>query len=214
MKFELDNVELYFGEKQILYSIYFKAETGKITGLLGSNGSGKSSLLRVFFGNLACHNKLVRINNHGILKPLYKVKNIKLLPQHDFLPKTIIIGKIFRMFKVEWNYFIQLFPGFEKYSSEKIENLSGGEKRLIGVWLILKSPSEFILLDEPFTHLSPLYIEVIKKELTVEKEKKAIIISDHMYHDIVEITDELYFLKNGNIKKISDNEELERLGYC
>ncbi|MCM4157845.1 ATP-binding cassette domain-containing protein [Gramella sp. AN32] len=214
MKFELDNVELYFGQKQVLYSIYFKAETGKITGLLGPNGSGKSSLMRVFFGNLNCHNKLVRINDQGTLKPLYKKHRVKLLPQHDFLPNNINFKKIFNFFEVEWSYFVQTFPSFEKYSSEKIGKLSGGEKRLISVWLILKSPAELVLLDEPFTHLSPLYIEIIKKEMTAEKENKGIVISDHMYHDIVEISDDLYFLKNGNIKKIADKEALKGLGYC
>jgi len=50
--FELDNVELYFKNKRILNGIYLKAETGKVTAILGENGCGKSSLLNIAFGNL------------------------------------------------------------------------------------------------------------------------------------------------------------------
>ena len=52
MIFEIDNVELYFDDKAILKAAYVKAETGKVTGLLGRNGSGKSSLLKILFGSL------------------------------------------------------------------------------------------------------------------------------------------------------------------
>ena len=62
MIFEIDNVELYFNKKRILNGIYLKAETGKITGLLGSNGSEKSSLLEIAFGNLKPKYKLIRID--------------------------------------------------------------------------------------------------------------------------------------------------------
>lgn len=62
MVFELDNVELFFKNKRILNGIYLKAEIGKVTGILGRNGYGKSSLLTIFFGGLKPKYKLLRIN--------------------------------------------------------------------------------------------------------------------------------------------------------
>ncbi len=59
---EIDNVELNFGVVEVLKAIYFKAEKGKITGILGSNGSGKTSLLRIIFGELIPNNKLIRLD--------------------------------------------------------------------------------------------------------------------------------------------------------
>ncbi len=66
MIFELDNVELYFKNKRILNGIYLKAETGKVTAILGRNGCGKSSLLNIAFGNLKPKYMLIRVDN----KPL------------------------------------------------------------------------------------------------------------------------------------------------
>ena len=214
MTFELDNVELSFDGRNILYGVYLKAEKGRITGILGSNGCGKTSLLKIFFGNLKCNNKLVRIDQKGTLKSLYSMENVKMLPQHDFLPGNISLAKLFRIYGVNWNNFTDKFPDFRNYIKYKIKELSGGEKRIVSIWLTLKSDSDFILLDEPFTHLSPLNIEIIKEELLLEKKNKAILITDHLYQHLLEITDELYFIQDGCSKKLDDPKKLQEIGYA
>ena len=213
MNFELDNVELSFSEKPILYGVYIKAETGKITGILGSNGSGKSSLLKIFFGSLPCNNKLIRVNGKGTLKRLYTAARLRFLPQDDFLPSHINLRRIFKIYRVSWEDFILKFPGFEIYRKYKLKELSGGEKRLVATWLTLKADSELVLLDEPFTHLTPVFTEIIKKELELEKEKKAIILTDHLYGDLLEISDDVYFIKDGCSRQIQNTSELAELGY-
>ncbi|MCH4821659.1 ABC transporter ATP-binding protein [Gramella lutea] len=214
MIFELDNVELSFSGKDVLYGVYIKAETGKITGILGSNGCGKTSLLRIFFGNLKCNNKLVRIDQKSTLKDLYTFEKVKFLPQNDLLPNNISLNRLFRIYKVSWSGFLSKFPDFKNYRKSKMSELSGGEKRVISIWLTLKSDSNLILLDEPFTHLSPLNIEIIKKELVLEKKNKAIILTDHLYRHLLEITDDLYFIQDGCSKEIKDPEKLKEIGYA
>jgi ABC-type multidrug transport system ATPase subunit len=212
MILEIDNVELYFQSKRILNGIYLKSELNSVTGILGSNGSGKSSLINIIFGNLTPKYKLVRLNRKPILKPLYKTKKVKFLPQHPFLPR-IKLNKIFNLYNIDWKTFTKEFEGFDKYRNTLATKLSGGELRVIETYLVLKSKSEIVLLDEPFSHLAPLYIEKFKSIISEEKRKKVIIITDHMYRHILDVSDEIYLLKNGCTKKIEHIEELEDYKY-
>ena len=213
MIFELDNVELYFKDKRILNGIYLKAETGKVTGVLGSNGSGKSCLLDIAFGNLKPKYKLIRVDEEPILKPLFSTGLVKYLPQYNFVPNSLKLKKAFKLYNVSWSDFANQFEAFSIYENYRFRKLSGGERRLIETYIILKSKSELVLLDEPFSHLAPLHIEKVKQFIEEEKEHKAIIISDHMYRHIIDMSDDIYLLKNGCTKKIDDILELEDYKY-
>ncbi|WP_158848533.1 ABC transporter ATP-binding protein [Algibacter sp. L1A34] len=213
MIFEIDNIELSFKDKRILNGIYLKAETGKITGISGSNGCGKTCLLKILFGNLESKYKLIRVDNKPILKPLYQTRLVGYLPQHYVIPKYLKVKTVFWLFKVSWKDFTVHFETFGHYRKTKLGKLSGGERRLIETYIILKSNTKLILLDEPFTHLSPINIEGIKKVISEEKQHKAIIITDHLYKHILELADAIYFIKNGNSKLIKGVTELEDLKY-
>lgn len=213
MIFEIDNVELYFAEKQILNGVYLKAETGKITGILGANGSGKSSLLNIFFGSLEPRHKLIRIDKKPYLKPLFKYGMVTYLPQQNFIPPKMKLETCFQLFKVALKEFLQDFPEFKTYRRARIRELSGGQQRVIEIYICLNSRAKLILLDEPFSHLSPLYIEKIKNLIQELKKEKAIILTDHMYRHILDTSDELYLLKNGSTKLIRKISELEEYNY-
>ncbi|ARV09068.1 ABC transporter ATP-binding protein [Winogradskyella sp. PC-19] len=213
MIFEIDNVELYFKNKRILNGIYLKAETGKVTGILGRNGCGKTSLLDIAFGNLKPKYKLVRIDSKPVLKSLYKTGFVKYLPQYDSAPKGYKLNRLFDLFKVNWNGFTEQFEEFSTYHNHKFGKLSGGQRRFIEIYLILKSKSEIAFLDEPFNDISPLMIDGVKALITEEKANKIIILTDHKYEDVIDITDDLYFLNNGSTKLIDKLTELEDYGY-
>ncbi len=213
MIFEIDNVELYFKEKRILNGIYLKAETGEVTGILGSNGSGKSCLLNIAFGNLKPKYKLTRIDGKPILKPLYLTNLVAYLPQYNFIPNGLKLKSAFSLFKVSWDDFITIFDDFSVYKNQKINKLSGGERRIIETYLILMNNKKIIFLDEPFSHIAPLHIEKIKALISEEKKHKAIIITDHMYRHIIDISDAIYLIKNGSTKLINNIKELEDYKY-
>ncbi len=213
MIFEIDNVELYFKNKRILNGIYLKAETGQVTAILGRNGCGKSSLLNIVFGNLKPKYMLIRLDNKPLLKPLYATGFAKYLPQYNFIPTGMKLSRVFKLFDLDWTLFIENFEAFSIYESAKFKVLSGGERRLVETYIILKTASQIAILDEPFSHLSPLHIERIKGLIAEEKKHKAIIISDHMYQHIIDASDTIYLLKNGTTKKIENLIELETYNY-
>ena len=118
-----------------------------------------------------------------------------------------------QLFKVNWMVFINEFEEFMDFKNFKFKNLSGGQRRLIETYIILKSKSKIVFLDEPFSHLAPLHIERIKTIIEEEKTRKAILITDHMYQHIIEASDSLYLLHNGSTKLINTLTELEDYKY-
>lgn len=213
MTFEIDNIELYFKDKRILNGIYLKAETGKVTSILGRNGSGKSCLINIAFGSLDAKYYNIRINKKRLNKKLYLTKKAAFLPQYHYTPNPTRIASVFKLFKVKWKNFIKEFPEFSSYKHSKFNQLSGGQRRIIEIYLILKKASEIILLDEPFSNISPLYIEKIKQLIEIEKKQKVIILTDHSYQDVIDVSDHIYLLKNGCTMLINDVSELEDYNY-
>lgn len=213
MVVEIDNVELSFSDKLLLNGIYLKAETGRITGILGGNGCGKTSLLNILFGSLEAKTKLIRIDNKPHLKPLFQSGIARYLPQHPYIPGHLKLKTVFGLFKISWEEFLRDFKNFKAYEKFTVKELSGGERRVIEAYLIIRSKAEIILLDEPFTHLAPVYVEKFTRILKIEAKTKAIIITDHMFHHVIDLADDLYFLQNGHIQLIKDPLELEDFKY-
>lgn len=213
MTLEVDNVELYFKDKCILNGIYLKAETGKITGILGSNGSGKSCLLNIIFGSLQSKYKLIRIDGKPITSALYKTKLASFLPQFNFTPDRAKLKTVFKLLKIDWNDFVAEFESFSSYKNKRFNRLSGGERRVIETYLVLKGKNKIALLDEPFSHLSPLHVQKIIGLISEEKHEKIIIITDHMYKNVINTSDNLYLIKNRCSKPINDLKELETYNY-
>ena len=213
MILEVDNVELYFNNKPILNGVYLKAETGKVTSILGSNGSGKSCLLQIAFGTLKAKYSLIRIDKKPILKPLFLTKTTSFLPQHHLTPNNMKVISAFKLFQVNWDVFISEFPQFEIFKNKTFHRLSGGERRLFEIYLILKKEAKIVLLDEPFNGIEPLFIDKIKRLITEEKQQKIILLTDHRYTDVIDISDTIYLLKNGCSKLINNLSELEDYKY-
>ncbi|RZK03483.1 MAG: ATP-binding cassette domain-containing protein [Flavobacterium sp.] len=210
---EADSVYLEYSNRTILSDVYVKAETGRVTGFLGRNGCGKSSLMKIIFGSVKGNFQSVRHNKqyHEVLLKLPGV--IRYLPQKTFIPKQLQIEQICKLFQVPMTTLTQDFPVFEKYHHQKLDSLSGGEIRLLEAAIILRSVVKFVILDEPFSHIMPLHVEKLKEIINIEKQTKGIIITDHMYKHIMDVSDDLYLVREGKTFKINTHDDLIKHGY-
>lgn len=212
-KLEADSIVLNFGSRNILSDVYIKCETGKVTGLLGRNGNGKSSLMNIIYGTIKASTQSIRFNGDHVAQAYQVPGLIGYLTQFNFSPKSLTLQRIFSDFEVEYAGFEKVFPGFISKYKSKVHTLSGGQRRLAEIYVLLNSKAKFILLDEPFTHLSPVLTDQVKELITEAVVSKGILLSDHMYAHVIDISTDLYLLTEGKIKLIKDLEELNFIGY-
>lgn len=212
-KLEADGIQLHFGNRTILSNIYLKCETGKITGLLGRNGQGKSCLMQIIYGTLKSE-KSIRINNVSYPEAFKRSDLLLYLPQFNFIPKSLSLKRVFQDFSLDFGNFKERFPEYSSNYRSSIGSLSGGGQRLIELYVLVKSTSKFVMLDEPFTHISPLQVEKVKNLLLEEKSNKGILITDHIYRQVLDICDNLYVLANGQTHLTNNLTNIETLGYA
>ena len=210
---EVDSVILAFGERRILQDVFLENKTGQITGILGRNGSGKTCLLNIIYGELKTADKSVRIDDTTIFEGYKHPDNLRYLPQFSFIPKKLRIKRIFKDFNLDFAQFTAYFPSFKKYYNSPLKNLSGGECRIVEIYTILASKTKFCLLDEPFSQIMPVHVQTIKNIINKEKQNKGIIITDHLYNHVLDICDNIYLIADGKTHLTKSKSDLVSLGY-
>lgn len=212
---EVDSVMISFDERKILSGCYLKCETGDVIGILGRNGCGKSSLLKIIFGTLFTYNKFIRINGKVYNKPYQHGHLIAYLPQHDFLPGNISIQKIIDIYITSASGREMLINNerLKNHLKKRTAELSGGELRYFEILLLVNLDAKFILLDEPFSKVEPLYKEVIIELIKEYRATKGFIITDHDYANIIAASDRIILITEGVGKPVTDLTELERWHY-
>jgi len=211
---EVDSIRKSFGDKQVLTDISLKCQPGDIIGLLGRNGTGKSTLLKIIFGTLFTDYKFIRINDEILTQPFKSNNTIAYLPQDNFLPKNITVKKVVEIYSDDFDQKKFLEDDvLSKVTGTKIGNLSGGESRYLEVKLLLSLDSVFVLLDEPFNGISPLHIELIKAMILNKSSKKGIILTDHDYRNVLDVANKYYLLFDGGLKLVKTKQDLIDWGY-
>jgi lipopolysaccharide export system ATP-binding protein len=211
--FEADSIRKSFGDKQVLTDVYISCKEGDIVGLLGRNGSGKTTLLKILFGTLYTDYKHISINGKKIDQPFTKSGAIAFLNQDNFLPKHFTVRKLLRMFNHECDPDFYQDEILIRIYDTKIGNLSGGESRYLEVKLILCLDKQFIFLDEPFNGISPIHINIIKALIKKQSLTKGLIITDHDYHDVLDVANKYLILFDGGIKVLKSKEDYRYWGY-
>ena len=215
-KLEIDSVNKSFGRNRVLTDIYLKCETGDIVGILGSNGSGKSTLLKILFGSEKAEQKFIRIDGK-IFDKTYKTQGfIAYLPQDSFIPQYMSLASAIKLYLRDDTIVNTFFndPVLKMLQYKKAQYISGGELRYAEIKLLLSFDDvKFVLLDEPFNGISPLNIEFIKDLIKKSSKNKGIILTDHDYRNVLDVSNRPYLLYDGGLKIIKDKDELALKGY-
>ncbi|WP_411679561.1 ABC transporter ATP-binding protein [Clostridium thailandense] len=198
--------------KKALDGIDLEIKKGKIVGLLGPNGSGKTTFLKIAAGLLRPTNGEILIDNH---KPgVYTKSIVSYLPDKDYLFKWMKI-------KDAVDYFRDFYIDFdEKKAKEllkfmnldinsKIPTLSKGMSEKLYLTLVLSRNAKLYILDEPLGGVDPTTREkILDAILNSYSEDSSIIITTHLVNDIERLFDDVAFISKGKIILTGNAEEL------
>ena len=188
---DVSNLYLEYGFNCVLWDACLHCETGEVVGILGRNGGGKSCLMKVIYGELRLKDQYVA----------------------SFVLPGLSVKQVFDDFGVAFESFVEDFPDFAETARKRMKAFSTGERRIIEVYAVLASDSKFCLLDEPFSFMMPLHVQKMKEVIRREKKRKGIVITNHYFDDVIDISDELFILRSGKTWRVNGREDLELLGY-
>ena len=209
---EIKNLYKNYGEKQVLNNITLTVPQGKIIGLLGKNGTGKTTLIKLINGLLTPTEGEIIFEGEKI-GPQSKL-NIAYLPERTYLDKSMTINETLKFFKEFYSNFDidkakDLLKKLDLYENQKIIKMSKGMQEKVQLVLVMSRKADLYILDEPLGGVDPATRDyILDTILTHFNEGASIIISTHLISDIERILDEVIFIDKGEIKLISDADEL------
>lgn len=210
---DVNNLRLEYGFNRVLWNTCLHCETGQVVGILGRNGGGKSCLMKVIYGELLLKDQYVAIDGKALLTRERRSEDMHYLLQQNFVLPGLSVEQVFNDFGADFGHFVKDFPDFEGTARKRMKAFSTGERRIIEVYVVLTSDSKFCLLDEPFSFMMPLHVQKMKEVICREKSRKGIVITDHYFEDVIDISDELFILRGGKTWRVKGREDLELLGY-
>ena len=218
MVLELKNIEKSFGEKKVLTGVSFKAEGGKAFGLLGRNGAGKTTSIRILMDVFPASSGEVLIDGQPID---YNKIGIGYLPEERGLyPKKIIIDQLTYFAELkgvshkdaikEIDYWLGRL-GMMEYRNKRLDTLSKGNQQKIQLITALAHNPEIIILDEPFSGLDPVNAMLLKDVVKEQIAKgKIVLFSSHQMSYIEEFCDSIAILNNGVVALHGDLHDIKR----
>ena len=218
MVLELKNIEKSFGEKKVLTGVSFKAEGGKAFGLLGRNGAGKTTSIRILMDVFPANSGEVLIDGQPID---YNKIGIGYLPEERGLyPKKIIIDQLTYFAELKGmsrkaavksiDYWLKRL-GMTEYRNKKLETLSKGNQQKIQLITALAHDPDIIILDEPFSGLDPVNAMLLKDVVKEQISKgKIVLFSSHQMSYIEEFCDSIAILNNGVVALHGDLRDIKR----
>ncbi len=218
MILEFRDIHKSFGEKKVLTGVSFTAESGKAFGLLGRNGAGKTTSIRILMGVFPADSGQVLLDG----KPLdYRSVGMGYLPEERGLyPKKKVLEQL--------TYFAQLKGmrtpdavrsidrwlerlGMTEYRNSRLDTLSKGNQQKIQLVTALAHDPEIIILDEPFSGLDPVNAMLLKDVVKEEIGRgKVLLFSSHQMSYIEEFCDAIAIINRGAVALTGELYQIKR----
>ena len=211
---EAEHVDFSYEEEQILKDYSIELPEGKIVGIHGASGSGKSKLLKLLMRFWDVNNGRIRISEKDIRK--INTKDLRDMESyvtqetylfHDSIANNIAVGKpeasreeiMDAAKKASIHDFIMTLPdGYDTEVGELGDTLSGGEKQRIGIARAFLHDTPFLLLDEPTSNLDSLNEGIILKSLKESRKNQTVVLVSHR-KSTMNLADIIYEMNNGRI---------------
>lgn len=203
-----------FDNKKILNDINFKIPRGKIVGLLGKNGTGKSTLIKLINDLLTPTSGDVLINgkNPGVESK----KIISYLPERTYLDKGMFVKDVVEFFNTFYEDFdsdkaYELLAKLELDKDMKLTKMSKGMQEKVQLILVMSRKADLYILDEPLGGVDPATRDyILDTILSNFNEGASVIISTHLIADIERILDEVIFIDKGKIVLTGSADEIRK----
>lgn len=212
---EAKDIQKSFGRCKILKNINFEIEAGQIVGLLGPNGVGKTTLMKIICGLLTSDAGTITIGGYYLEKnPCEYLSQIGMIIEQpalyynmDAYMNMLLQARLYGA--PDKNRIHKLLSRFEldNVGKKKIKNFSLGMKQRLGIAMALYSNPKLLILDEPMNGLDPEGIMVMRDLLRdVAKEGVAVLVSSHILTEIERLCSNIIIMNDGYIKNVVTNE--------
>ena len=206
------DVNKKFDNKEILKNINLTIPKGKIIGLLGKNGTGKSTLIKLINDLLTPTSGEILVNGKKVGVDSKKI--ISYLPERTYLDKSMTVDKVIKYFEDFYDNFDsgkarKLFKDLDLDTTQKLSKMSKGMQEKVQLVLVMSRKAELYILDEPLGGVDPATRDyILNTILTNFNEGASVLISTHLITDIERILDEVIFIDKGKIILHSNSDEL------
>lgn len=218
MILEFKNITKSFGEKEVLKGISFTTESGAAFGLLGRNGAGKTTSIRILMnvfpadsGEILIDGKPMERNNIGIG---YLPEERGLYPKKKIIDQLVYFAELNGMNRKDAvksiDYWLERLE-MSEYRNKRLDTLSKGNQQKIQLVTALAHDPQIIILDEPFSGLDPVNAMLLKSVVKDEIEKgKIVLFSSHQMNYIEEFCDRIAIMNGGKIVLHGNLAEIKR----
>ncbi len=217
----VENLSVSYGAVQALKGVSLKVDQGEIVCLLGSNGAGKTSLLKAVVQAISLKTGEINFEGKSIKgsRPdqLLK-KGLALVPEGRGILTSLSVlenlelGAFYRSdeWKNELDYIFSLFPILKERLLQNAGTLSGGEQQMLAIGRALLSKPKLLLLDEPSLGLAPKIIQDIFRLIRkIQSEGISILLIEQNAHMALRVSSRAYLLETGQIKHSGSASELQ-----